>query len=122
MSTPILRSVRRAARGILLAFRTEPNMRRHTAAALFVLALVLVTPLAGWQIVAVLIVTALVFVVELVNTALEQLVDLAKPQFHEAARDVKDVAAGAVLLMACAAALVGLLIFGPYALSLIRHV
>ncbi len=97
-------------------------MRRHTVAALFVLALVLVSPLATWQIVAVLIVTALVFVVELVNTALEQLVDLVKPQFHEAARDVKDVAAGAVLLMACTAALVGLLIFGPYALSLIRHV
>lgn len=115
-------SLRRAVCGVLFAFRTEPNMRRHTAAALLVLALVLVLPLAPWQIIAVLIVTVLVFVVELVNTAIELLVDLVKPQFHETARDVKDVSAGAVLLMVAAAVLVGLLIFGPYALSLIRHV
>lgn len=122
MQVPLLRSIRRALRGLLAAFRSEPNMRRHTAAALLVLALVLVLPLAPWQIVAILIVTVLVFVVELVNTSIEQLVDLVKPQFHEAARDVKDVSAGAVLLMASAAVVVGLLIFGPYALSLIRHV
>ncbi len=122
MSSSLLKSLQRAVRGVLFAFRTEPNMRRHTAAALLVFALVLVLPLAPWQIIAVLIVTVLVFVVELVNTAIELLVDLVKPQFHETARDVKDVSAGAVLLMVAAAVLVGLLIFGPYALSLIRHV
>jgi diacylglycerol kinase len=122
MSSSLLKSLQRAVRGVLFAFRTEPNMRRHTAAALLVFALVLVLPLAPWQIIVVLIVTVLVFVVELVNTAIELLVDLVKPQFHETARDVKDVSAGAVLLMVAAAVLVGLLIFGPYALSLIRHV
>ena len=115
-------SVRRAVRGILFAFRTEANMRRHAAAGLAVLALVLVLPLERWQVAALLIVTVGVFVVELVNTSIERLTDLAKPQFHELARDVKDTAAGAVLLAAGAAVLVGALIFGPYALFLIRHV
>ena len=48
------------------------------------------------------------------NTAIERLVDLVSPGFHPVAGDVKDVAAGAVLICAIAAAIIGLIIFIPY--------
>lgn len=48
------------------------------------------------------------------NTAIERLVDLVSPDFHPVAGDVKDVAAGAVLICAIVAAIIGLIIFIPY--------
>ena len=48
------------------------------------------------------------------NTAIERLVDLVSPDFHPVAGDVKDVAAGAVLICAIAAAIIGMIIFIPY--------
>lgn len=118
----LLTSIRQAIRGILLAFRTEAHMRLHVAALVLVAIVGFAVRLAVWQAVALIIVTAFVCVVELVNTSIERFMDMVKPQFHEAARDVKDVAAGAVLVAAIASVLVGIIIFGPYALFLIRHV
>ena len=48
------------------------------------------------------------------NTAIERLVDLVSPDFHPVAGDVKDVAAGAVLICAIVAAIIGMIIFIPY--------
>ena len=48
------------------------------------------------------------------NTAIERLVDLVSPDFHPVAGDIKDVAAGAVLICAIAAAIIGMIIFIPY--------
>lgn len=56
----------------------------------------------------------LVLAAEGFNTAIERLVDLVSPDFHPVAGDVKDVAAGAVLICAIAAAIVGLIVFVPY--------
>ncbi len=57
--------------------------------------------------------TALVFTAEFLNTAIEVVVDLASPQIHPLAKVAKDVGAGAVLIAAVAAVLIGLLILGP---------
>jgi diacylglycerol kinase (ATP) len=51
------------------------------------------------------------------NTAIERLVDLVSPDYHPIAGDVKDVAAGAVLICAIAAAIIGAIIFTPYFLN-----
>lgn len=56
----------------------------------------------------------LVLAAEAFNTAIERLVNLVSPDFHPVAGDVKDVAAGAVLICAIAAAIVGFIIFVPY--------
>ena len=55
---------------------------------------------------------------ELFNTAIESLVDLVSPEYDEMAGFAKDVAAGAVLVAAIAAAVIGAIIFTPYLLSL----
>ena len=51
------------------------------------------------------------------NTAIERLVDLVSPDYHPIAGDVKDIAAGAVLICAIAAAIIGIIIFYPYLMN-----
>lgn len=70
-------------------------------------------PLVAWQRVAVWFVVMTVLVLELVNSAVERIVDLVKPQLHSCARDIKDLMAGAVLIASLFAVLVGLMIFLP---------
>ena len=106
-------SFRFAFAGIGYLFRTQRNARIHAVVG------VLVMLLAAWLRVtrvewAILILTiAGVLIFEGLNTALEAVVDLASPHTHPLAKTAKDVAAGAVLVAAIAAAVVGLLILGP---------
>jgi len=96
-----------AARGIAHAWRTQKNLRIQAilAAAALVAAGLLRLPLAY---VAVLVLTiALVLSLEVMNTAVEALVDLASPEIHPLARAAKDAAAGAVLVGAVGALGVG---------------
>ena len=122
MRQSLITSILRAVRGIALAFTHEPNMRRECAAGLLMLILLFALPLALWERLLLLVVAALVLVVELVNTTLERLLNIVKPQFHEEVRDSKDMAAGAVLIASALALAVGVAIFGPYALFMISHV
>lgn len=111
--TRVLRSFRFAFAGIGYLFRTQRNAQVHAAMA------ILVAGVAAWLRVgrlewAVLVLTmASVIALEAVNTAIEAVVDLASPAPHPLAKIAKDVAAGAVLIGAFAAAAVGLLILGP---------
>lgn len=122
MRQSFLTSLQRAGRGLFVGFASEPNIRRELAVTLVVFALFLTLPLVQWERAAVIIVVGLVLVVEFVNTAMERLLNVVKPQFHEDVRDIKDMTAGATLIASFVAAAIGLLVFGPYALFLIRHV
>jgi diacylglycerol kinase len=122
MRQSFLTSLQRAGRGLFVGFASEPNIRRELAVTLVVFALFLTLPLVQWERAAVMIVVGLVLVVEFVNTAMERLLNVVKPQFHEDVRDIKDMTAGATLIASFVAAAIGLLVFGPYALFLIRHV
>lgn len=90
-----IKNVAYAAQGVSYAWRTERNFRLEVLLGVVALA---VTLLLGADLVPVLLCCALVLTLELVNTALEALVDLVSPTFHPLARVVKDVAAGAVLI------------------------
>jgi diacylglycerol kinase len=109
----VLRSFGFAARGIVHLFRTQPNAWVHGLAA------VLVALFAWWlerspaETGVLLLAIGLVLAAEALNTAVEAVVDLASPEYHELARVAKDTAAGGVLLAAVMAALVGLVILGP---------
>jgi len=106
-------SVKHAGEGLFYAIRTQRNFRIHlVATALVVLMGVwLRLPGASWAILALMI--GLVLVTEMMNTAAEALVDLASPDYHPLAKLVKDVAAGAVLVIALTSVVVGLIILGP---------
>ncbi len=102
-----------AFRGWGYVLRTQRNAWIHALASTLVLLLAwwLKLALIDW---AVLLITiALVWTAEFINTALENVVDLASPQQHPLAKVGKDVGAAAVLIAALTSILVGLLILGP---------
>jgi Diacylglycerol kinase len=112
------RSLKLAFSGIAYAFRTERHMKVHAAAAVAAAALgfAFSISLAEWAVI-VLAVT-IVVTAEIVNTAIERVVDLASPDLHPAAKLAKDAAAGAVLVAAIGSLFIGLLVFGPHICSL----
>ncbi|MBN1874467.1 MAG: diacylglycerol kinase family protein [Anaerolineae bacterium] len=106
-------SFKYAGAGIHYALRTQRNFRIHLLAAVGVIGvgLWLQLPLQSWTLL--LLTIGLVLVTELFNTAVEVLVDLVTPDYHPLAKYAKDVAAGAVLVMALTSVGMGLAILGP---------
>lgn len=109
-----LRSFGYAWKGIRCCVGKEQNLSFHLIATVLVV-------IAGWRLginrtewAIVLLCIGMVIAAELFNTAIEKLVDLVSPERHPLAGQVKDIAAGAVLVCAAAAAMVGLIIFVPY--------
>ena len=102
-----------AFRGWGHVLRTQHNAWIHSviAAAVIVVGLWVELPPRDWAIIVLTI--AMVFTAEFINTAIEAVVDLASPVHHPLAKVGKDVGAGAVLVSALAAVVVGLLILGP---------
>jgi len=115
----LARSIGHALRGLGLAYRTERSFRIQVFACFIVLLLIVLLPLALWERAILLLVTMFVLVLELLNSSLERLVDLAKPRLHAYAGDIKDLMAGGVLLAAIFALILGILILGPRLLDLL---
>ena len=107
-SDPI--GLRHALSGLAAAWRSDRNLRIEVVA--FVLALTLAVWL-GVSLLPVLLVSALVIALELVNSAIEAIVDLISPEHDPRAGRAKDVAAGAVLVAAAVSVVVGLVHLGP---------
>jgi len=108
-----LSSVKCAAIGIAMAVRKERNMRIHLVAASAVVLLALWLGLKPVEWAVLLALCGLVIGLELVNTAVERVVDLVSPDRHPLAKAAKDAAAGGVLAAAAFAAAVGMLLLGP---------
>jgi len=103
-------SLAAAAAGVRLAWRSEPHFRFEALAGSGAIALAL---WLGTGLSAVLLASAIVLVAEMVNTAVEATVDLASPERRPLAAAAKDAAAGAVLIAAGMAVLIGLVALGP---------
>ncbi|HWQ84032.1 MAG TPA: diacylglycerol kinase family protein [Anaerolineales bacterium] len=107
------RSFRYAFAGWRHALRTQPNTWIHATATLAVGLLAWWLDLDTLEWAVLVLVIALVWTAELINTALEAAVDLANPQQHALAQVAKDAGAGAVLAAALGSVVIGLLILGP---------
>lgn len=106
-------SFKYALKGIRTVFRTETNMKIHVliASLVVVCGFIFSISLTEWMIC--LLCFGMVISAEMINTALENLVDLVSPEKNKTAGRVKDIAAGAVLVAAVFAAITGLIIFMP---------
>ena len=115
VASNLFTSFRYAWAGISYAFKTQRNFRIHVSVCVFALGLSLFLRLAAIEVVVIGITSGLVLTLELLNTALESLVDLTvKQTYHELAKIAKDCAAGAVLISALVAIFVAaILIFPP---------
>ena len=106
--------VKAAIDGMLLAIKTQLNMRFHTLAALVVIAAGSYFQINHYEWIIVIILICLVMAAELLNTAIEFLCNHLHPSFHESIGKVKDLSAGAVLIVSIGAGIGGLILFIPY--------
>src|SRR3989440_3671248 len=109
-----IRSVRHAIKGILRMIRCQHNAWVHAAATVVVLAAAFLLRISAADWCWIILAISIVWTAEALNTAFEFLADAASPAFHPLVREAKDVAAGAGLLTAIAAAAVGGIGFLPY--------
>jgi diacylglycerol kinase (ATP) len=109
-----IRSFAHAGRGVAVMLASQHNAWIHAAGTVVVVVagFALRIPAASWCLL--ILAAASVWVAEAMNTAFEFLCDVASPEFHPLVKKSKDVAAGAVLLSAVGAVIVGTIVFGPY--------
>jgi len=110
-----------AGRGIRMVFSSEANMKIHLFIAVFVVMGGFIFRISVSEWIACLLCIGLVFGMEMLNTALEHVVDLASPGHHQLAGKAKDAAAGAVLICALISVVVGVLIFTPKMWCLLQN-
>jgi len=107
----ILESFNFAFEGIIHVLRTQRNMRIHFLAAVVVLVAALAVGVSKLELIALLLAIAFVFITEMINSALEQAIDVATTSFDPLAKLAKDIAAGAVLIATVNAIAIGYLVF-----------
>ena len=108
-----LRSFYYAGIGLKQFFRQEHNARIHLAAAIIVGLLAWRLKVSEGEAIALTIVIGLVWVTEILNTCIEKTMDMITRERHPQVKIIKDLAAGAVLIAAITAIIVGAFIFIP---------
>jgi diacylglycerol kinase len=106
-----------ALQGIQAFFRSQPNMYIHALAAATAIGCGVYFNIARQEWMMVIISIFLVLAVEMINSAIEVLVDMVSPTWSAKAKYIKDVSAAAVLMVALGSALTGGLVFLPYFLK-----
>jgi diacylglycerol kinase (ATP) len=109
-------SFRHAGRGLAWALSSQANLRVHLVVAVVVLIAALLFRFSAIEFALLFVCISIVVAAELVNTAMEVLIDYAWPERHPMVGRAKDLAAAAVLLAATGTAVVGILLFGRHLL------
>ena len=112
-SSRFIDSLNCAIDGVLHAARTQKHMRNHFLVAGAVLLLALFLQVSAVEFILLAVSISFVLFAEMMNTAVEAVVDLVTADYHPLAKTAKDVAAGMVLIAAIASVGVGLIILGP---------
>lgn len=115
-----LQSFAYAFNGFLILIKEEANARIHLLATLVVVALGFYFDIAAMEWIALILCIALVFAMEFLNSAIENLADFVSPQKHALIKKAKDLAAGGVLIAAIAALVVGLVVFVPKFIAILH--
>ncbi|WP_437187393.1 diacylglycerol kinase family protein [Planctomicrobium sp. SH668] len=114
-----LRSLNAAMTGVRDAVLEQRNLRIHICVAVFVVALAGMLQISSTQWALLALCVGMVIGAEFINTAIETVVDLASPEYHELARKAKDMSAAAVLVLSMTAACVGVIVLWEPLLLLI---
>jgi diacylglycerol kinase (ATP) len=115
-----IRSFYHATCGILRMIRCQHSAWIHATATVAVLLAALFFGISSADWCWIILAISIVWTAEALNTAFEFLADAASPEFHPLVRNAKDVAAGAVLITAIAAVVIGSIVFWPYIEKLFR--
>ncbi|MFQ5328786.1 MAG: diacylglycerol kinase [Thermodesulfobacteriota bacterium] len=109
-----LESLNYAIEGIIYAFKTQRNMKYHFCIAVGVLLISLLLDLPAVEFVLFAITVIMLLFAEMINSAIEETVDLLEQKYNIVAKNAKDVAAGAVLITSVAVVIMGYIIFSKY--------
>lgn len=115
----IKNSFKYAIEGICTSFKTERNMKIHIFIMILVIIAGIILKINKSEWIICIILFAIVIGSELFNTSIETIVDMVMPEKNEKAKIAKDVSAGAVLVVAIGAAIIGLVIFVPRILNIL---
>ncbi|PIR47609.1 diacylglycerol kinase [Candidatus Uhrbacteria bacterium CG10_big_fil_rev_8_21_14_0_10_50_16] len=115
-----LSSIRHALRGVYVVFKDEKNFRVQAFFAVLILCAATLLHVRVWEYVLLLLLSSAVLILELFNSVIERIADGLKPRLQPIVRDIKDLMAGAVLLTAITAVIVGVIIFLPYFVELLQ--
>jgi diacylglycerol kinase len=115
-----IRSFRFALAGIRTMIKSQHNAWIHTCATIGVVGAGLFFRLSSSEWCWIVLAVIAVWTAEALNTAFEFLADAASSEFHPLVKHSKDVAAGAVLIAAIGSGVIGLLVFGPHVVEMIR--
>lgn len=107
------KSFRYAGEGILAFFRNEHNARIHLLGTFTVIMLAIFLPVTPLETIALVVVMGLVWITELINTAIEKIMDTISRERHPAIKTIKDLSAAAVLIAAVSALITGGIVFIP---------
>lgn len=109
----LMNSFKYAFKGIGHAFKYEQNFKIHSIFVIAVILMSIVLKISQTEWLFIIIIVGLVIATELINTALEALVDLVTSEYKELAKVAKDTASAAVLILALTSVIIGLVIFIP---------
>lgn len=110
----LLDSFKHAINGIVYVFKHERNLQIHFVLAIIVLIFAVLLRLSSFEWIIIVFCISLMFFAEMVNTALEAHMDFhVGEEYSSVAKNVKDIAAGAVLFCAMGVSIIGLIIFLP---------
>lgn len=110
----LLRSFRHAFQGLGSLIKKEQNFRIHVFATLVVIFFSFYFSIQSWQWCLVVLMIASIFILEMLNTVFERLVDMLKPRVHLYVGEIKDIMSAMVLVASIAAVILALFIFVPY--------
>ncbi|XOV66973.1 MAG: diacylglycerol kinase family protein [Fluviicola sp.] len=113
----MINSFRNAFRGLFLLVKTERNFQTHIVVLIVVVSAGFFFDISRAEWAIILMMSAIIFGLEGLNSALEKLCDEVSMERKESIRNIKDIAAGAVLIAALIALVVGGLVFYPYLIS-----
>lgn len=112
-----LQSLRHALRGISVVFHNEQSFRIQVYVAVVVLIAAFYFPIPDYQVLLILLLIGAVLTLEIINSIFERIIDSFKPRIHPIVRDIKDIMAGAVLIVSATSAYIGFRIFWPFLIN-----
>jgi len=122
-----IKSFKYAIAGFLHCIRRERNFRLHLIAAVLVIALAIYFNLSIYEFLMIITAIAIVLICEMINTAIERTIDAIRelddrenPEIDKLRKIGKDVAAGAVFISSIFAVVIGIIIFLPHILEVLR--
>lgn len=115
-----IRSFSHALNGLRIAFKEELHIKIHLGASILAVTLAFALNINKAEWLWIIGVISIVFAFEIMNSAIEKLCDHTSPQIHPQIKQIKDLAAGAVLVSAVFAAIVGITIFLPKIIQFIH--